>query len=395
MGCGSDLSQSNATNSLVRKLNLVRIIDQIRAHGEMSRAELMETVGLSRQTVSAAVAQLIVAGLVSERPGAPGGQGRRPKLLSLSGAGGKVAAVQVEVHRLRVITANLAGELEMHPDTQVQRGPTVDSIATVLEELTPLRMVTIAIPGVRDPQDGSIQLAPTVPTLEGHLLERELTERLGVPVSVENDVNLAAVGESWHGTAQQVADVAFLWLGPGVGLGAIVGGEILRGARGRAGEIGFMVVEPSADGHGTVGLFERCVSESAVLAAGARAAQAGGTGLATVERLHVETIFRLAELGDPKAKQIEVDLVERVAAAATAVLSICDPQVLVLGGSVTEAGGERFVRRVRECVGGRTPAEFSIKLTSLGYAAALHGGVAIALSEARRRLISEMKERRK
>src|SRR5215216_3559045 len=135
----SDASSANATTSLVRELNLARIIDQIRAHTAISRAELTEAVGLSRQTVSAAVVQLIAAGLVSERPGAPGGQGRRPKLLSLSGAGGTVAAVQVEAQGLRVITANLVGELETHPDVYVERGPSIDSIAAVLKELVPLR----------------------------------------------------------------------------------------------------------------------------------------------------------------------------------------------------------------------------------------------------------------
>jgi predicted NBD/HSP70 family sugar kinase len=391
----SDASSANATTSLVRELNLARIIDQVRAHTAISRAELTEAVGLSRQTVSAAVVQLIAAGLVRERPGAPGGQGRRPKLLSLSGAGGTVAAVQVEAQGLRVITANLVGELETHPDVYVERGPSIDSIAAVLKELVPLRTALIAVPGVRDPRDGTIQLSPTVPALEGHPLERELTERTGVPVAVENDVNLAAVGESWRGVAQQVTDIAFLWLGPGVGLGVIVGGEILRGAHGRAGEIGFMVVEPSSDGHGQTGLFERAVSESAVLAAGARAAKAGGTGLATLEKLSVETIFRVAELGDPKAKRIEADLVERVAAVAIDVLSICDPELLVLGGSVAEAGGQGFVRKVRDRVGGRAPAEFSIESTSLGSAAALHGGIALALSKTRRQLVSEVKERSK
>ena len=383
-----DSRTRNPTATLVRELNLVRIVDHIRSNGEVSRATLTQAVGLSRQTVSAAVAQLIAAGLVQERQGTPGGHGRRPKMLSLSGAAGKVAAVQVEAHRLRVTTANLIGELEPHQDIELKKGPTSDSIAAVLKDLSPLRTAAVAVPGVRRPQDGRIRLAPTAPALEGLRLEQMLADSIGVPVSVENDVNLAAVGESWHGVAQGISDIAFLWIGPGVGLGIISEGEILRGARGNAGEIGFLIVEPSAGGDGKTGLLERIVSERAVLEAGARAAKEGRTGLATVRQLNLETIFRVAELGDPKAGRIEAQLVERIAAAAIAVLSICDPELLVMGGSVAEAGSRRFVDRVRECMRGRVPAEFSVELTSLGNTAALNGGVAIALSRARRELVS-------
>jgi predicted NBD/HSP70 family sugar kinase len=378
----------NSTAALVRELNLARIVDQIRTSEEISRAELTEAVGLSRQTVSAAVAQLIAAGLVQERQGTPGGHGRRPKMLSLSGAAGKVAAVQVEAHRLRVTTANLIGELEPHQDIKLKKGPTSDSIAAVLKDLSPLRTAAVAVPGVRHPQDGRIRLAPTAPALERLQLEQILTDSTGAPVLVENDVNLAAVGESWHGVAQGISNIAFLWIGPGVGLGMISEGEVLRGAHGAAGEIGFLVVESEPDGGSKTGLLERTVSEHAVLEAGAQAAKEGDTGLATVRQLNLETIFRVAELGDPKAARIEAQLVERIAAAALAVLSICDPELVVMGGSVAEAGGRRFVDGVRERMRGRVPAEFSIELTSLGDTAALNGGIAIALSKARRELVS-------
>jgi predicted NBD/HSP70 family sugar kinase len=211
---------------------------------------------------------------------------------------------------------------------------------------------------------------------------------------VENDVNLAAVGESWHGVAQGASNIAFLWIGAGVGVGIINEGEILRGAHGNAGEIGFLIVEPGAGGDGKSGLLERTVSETAVLEAGARAAKEGETGLATVRQLNLETIFRVAELGDPKAEQIEAKLVERIAAAAIAVLCVCDPELLVLGGSVAEAGGERFKDMVRERVRARAPATFSVRLTSLGDMSVLNGGIALALSRARRELVSARTQER-
>src|SRR5215217_7098052 len=134
--------------ALVRELNLVRIVDQIRSRREISRAELTEAVGLSRQTVSSAVAQLISAGLIQEKPGMSGGHGRRPKMLSLNGAAGKVAAIQVEAYRLRIIIANLVGDLEPKFDITLEGGPTLRSMAKILEDLAPLRVAAIAVPGV-------------------------------------------------------------------------------------------------------------------------------------------------------------------------------------------------------------------------------------------------------
>jgi len=376
----------------VRELNLVRIVDQIRSRREISRAELTEAVGLSRQTVSSAVAQLISAGLIQEKPGMSGGHGRRPKMLSLNGAAGKVAAIQVEAYRLRIIIANLVGDLEPKFDITLEGGPTLRSMAKILEDLAPLRVAAIAVPGVRQPRDGRIRLSPTAPALEGLRLEQELMDSTGIQVLVENDVNLAAVGETWQGVARDTSDVAFMWIGPGVGLGVISNGEILRGASGSAGEIGFLPVQLGADGEDETLFLEKTASEQALLEEARRAAQEGGTGLATVSELNLDTVFRVAELGDPKASRIEGNLVKRVAAASIAVISICDPGSLVLGGSVAEAGGVRFVDKVRESIAGRAPADFSLELTGLGNMAVLKGGVAMALSKARRELVSVTKE---
>lgn len=378
--------------ALVRELNLVRIVDQIRSRSEISRAELTEAVGLSRQTVSSAVAQLISAGLIQEKPGMSGGHGRRPKMLSLNGAAGKVAAIQVEAYRLRIIIANLVGDLEPKFDITLEGGPTLRSMAKILEDLAPLRVAAIAVPGVRQPRDGRIRLSPTAPALEGLRLEQELMDSTGIQVLVENDVNLAAVGETWQGVARDTSDVAFMWIGPGVGLGVISNGEILRGASGSAGEIGFLPVQLGADGEDETLFLEKTASEQALLEEARRAAQEGGTGLATVSELNLDTVFRVAELGDPKASRIEGNLVKRVAVASIAVISICDPGSLVLGGSVAEAGGVRFVDKVRESIAGRVPADFSLELTSLGNMAVLKGGVAMALSKARRELVSVTKE---
>src|SRR5205085_4804948 len=97
----------------------------------------------------------------------------------------------------------------------------------------------IGVPGAVDPAGGTVRLATNIPGLEGREVGRELEARLGVGVSVANDINLAAVGERWRGVARGVDNFAFLSVGTGLGAGLVIGGELVTGYRGGAGEIDF------------------------------------------------------------------------------------------------------------------------------------------------------------
>src|SRR5207302_3417584 len=112
----------------------------------------------------------------------------------------------------------------------------------------------VGVPGVVEVSTGRISLATNVPRLEDHPFDTELTDLLGLPVTLENDINLAALGERWRGIARGVDDFAFLSVGTGMGAGIVLRGELHRGHHGAAGEIDFALsglhaeLDPSAAG---------------------------------------------------------------------------------------------------------------------------------------------------
>ena len=99
--------------------------------------------------------------------------------------------------------------------------------------------VVVGVPGVTGSADGTLQLAANVPGLEGRPFEAELEARLGLPITLENDINLAALGERWLGVARGVDDFVFLSVGTGMGAGIVLRGELHTGRHGFAGEIDF------------------------------------------------------------------------------------------------------------------------------------------------------------
>jgi hypothetical protein len=155
--------------------------------------------------------------------------------------------------KVHVALSDLSGEVlaeEMEP-TDLRGGPhVVDQIGAIAERLRqqadragdPLRSAAVGSPGVLDPRSGKISISPNIPGIETVDLVDALEARLGCSVLIENDVNLGALGEMWHGSATGVGNFAFVALGTGIGMGLVMGGELLRGAHGAAGEIAFLPI---------------------------------------------------------------------------------------------------------------------------------------------------------
>src|SRR5205085_10762891 len=168
-------------------------------------------------------------------------------------------------HFLRGAACNPAGEVRARQDVELRSTDaetaieTIAALRTSLVEASGLSEelvdgVVVGIPGVVEPATGRINLATNVPGLEGRPFDAELQLRLGLPVTLENDINLAALGEHWRGVARGVEDFAFLSVGTGMGAGIVLRGELHRGHHGAAGEIDFALsglhaeLDPSAAG---------------------------------------------------------------------------------------------------------------------------------------------------
>jgi predicted NBD/HSP70 family sugar kinase len=195
-------------------------------------------------------------------------------------------------------------------------------------EVTGVRQVMVGIPGAIDPRTGRISLTPNIAGLEDFDLLGYLRGRFGADVAMENDVNLAMLGEHALGCASRCRNAAFLSLGTGAGLGLLIDDKLFRGARGSAGEIADLPIghDPTSELPASIGTFELEVGSPAIVE---RYRRRGGTAAASVR-----DIFSLLEQGDPVAASV-LDTTARCVALAVATLqSLLDLELIVFGGSI-------------------------------------------------------------
>jgi predicted NBD/HSP70 family sugar kinase len=222
---------------------------------------------------------------------------------------------------------------------------------TVGIEVTRASHVMVGIPGAIDPRTGRVSLPPNIVGLEDFDVLGFLRGRFGPDVAIENDVNLAMLGEHALGCASHCSNAAFLALGTGAGLGLLIDDKLFRGARGSAGEIADLPIgrDPTSQNPSASGTFELEVGSLAIVE---RYRRQGGTAAATVR-----DIFRLLEQGDEVAASVLDTTARWVALAVVTLQSLLDLELIVFGGSI----GVRpeLYERVRRAL----PAHFSRPIT--------------------------------
>jgi predicted NBD/HSP70 family sugar kinase len=212
-----------------------------------------------------------------------------------------------------------------------------------------------------------------LPALSERPIRALLQEELAVPIVLENDVNLAALGEQRRGRANGVEDMAFIAVGTGVGMGIVSGGRLLRGARGGAGELGWLPLtrDQAAGNPRELGPLE---------------ARAGGAGLAqrwaahTGRRANGRDVFIAAAGGDPVALALLDEQAEALAMGVRGVQALLDPQVIVFGGGIGSRSD--VFARVQSVLGAHGVPSPVLELSALGERAALVGAVEAALDAA-------------
>ena len=226
-------------------------------------------------------------------------------------------------------------------------GP-LEAIAEAVGELTAgrrARLVGVGLgsPGAIHPETGAlVGETPHFPHWAGFPLRERLAARLGVPLAVDNDANLAALGEHRLGAARGTRVSITVTLGTGIGGGIVVDGRVFRGARGGAGEIGHLPL-------GRGGVPCRCGVADCV------EPEASGSGLGAHARAwgmtpaEARTVFAAAAAGEPRAVAVVATMVDRLGATIGAAVSLLDPEVVVVGGGVAQAG-EALMVPLREAV---------------------------------------------
>src|SRR5450755_1231422 len=226
-------------------------------------------------------------------------------------------------------------------------GDMCDAIQRMSEKYkdsAPLLGIGIGVPGIIDMQTGLLRESPNLPGWAEYPVRAEIERRLKTIVILENDANVAALGEKWLGAAKEYSDVAMLTLGTGVGGGLVIGGEIWRGANGMAGEFGHTTVEPEGHpcGCGNRGCLEQYASATAVVRLAREAiAKNSASGLARAAHADAEfsakSIYNLAIQGDEEARRIFRYVGRCLGIVLSSLVNSLNFPIYVIGGGVSSA----------------------------------------------------------
>ncbi len=379
------------TPSLLRAINERTVLECVRRIGPISRAQLARETALSKPTVSQALSGLQEAGLVREAGRSKGGKGPTAILYQLNPRAGWVVGIDVGRNFVRAAIADVTGAFVARRDerAKVRSGETlISQIGEIAHGLASdagikWRQVTVAAvgsPGVVHPGREEVEFAHSLPGWGRQGLVELVHRELGTNTIFENDVNLAALGERWHGLGRDVDEFVYLHIGTGVGLGIVMHGELYRGAGGAAGEVGYLPLwgtDVRAPASRKRGALDRAASAGGVVDA---AKQAGMTGPLTGKR-----IFGAARDGDRVAKRVVAQEADRVAMTIAAVAAVLDPALVILGGGIG-GNAELLLEPVRDRVRELSPFRPAIEASELREEATLHGSVSMALQAAHARL---------
>jgi predicted NBD/HSP70 family sugar kinase len=379
------------TPSLLRAINERTVLECVRRIGPISRAQLARETALSKPTVSQALSGLQEAGLVREAGRSKGGKGPTAILYQLNPRAGWVVGIDVGRNFVRAAIADVTGAFVARRDerAKVRSGETlISQIGEIAHGLASdagikWRQVTVAAvgsPGVVHPGREEVEFAHSLPGWGRQGLVELVHRELGTNTIFENDVNLAALGERWHGLGRDVDEFVYLHIGTGVGLGIVMHGELYRGAGGAAGEVGYLPLwgtDVRAPASRKRGALDRAASAGGVIDA---AKQAGMTGPLTGKR-----IFGAARGGDRVAKQVVAQEADRIAMTIAAVAAVLDPALVILGGGIG-GNAELLLEPVRDRVRELSPFRPAIEASELREEATLHGSVSMALQAAHARL---------
>jgi predicted NBD/HSP70 family sugar kinase len=396
------LGQKPGTPSLLRELNDRAALELLLAEGALTRAQLSERTGVSKVTVSQMLARLEERALVMIAGEQAGGRGPNAALYSVIPSSAYVAGLYVDFDLVSVAVADVSGNQVAEVSLDPHGGD--DPIGLVREaigqacanagiDLHNLSAVVIGSPGVLDPRTGAPRLAVNLPTWQEGVLDG-LREVLHTPVVIANDVNLAAMAERAGGAAAGLDDFAFVWLGTGLGLASVIGGQVRRGIGGAAGEIGWMPVHgaplPVGNEHpGKAGL----QSLAGGLAVQALAAQHGFVGATPADAVAAAvTDAARAGNGSPGSAGAAFldELAQRVSIGVAAVCVVLDPGLVVLGGPVGQAGGSELATRVAAEVSRICLAHPDVAPTAVPDEPVLRGALQAALAQARAGLLGSL-----
>jgi glucokinase-like ROK family protein len=379
------------------------VLDAVRLGQSRSRLEIAQVTGLTRAVVAQRVGELIDRGLLGEGGTGPSTGGRPARRLRFQHGSGTVLVADLGATSIDVALTDLAGTILAHRAEQadVSAGPEMilghvealfDELLAAGEPIAPVWGIGIGLPGPVEFGTGRPVAPPIMPGWDRYPVRERFAARFNVPVWVDNDVNVMALGEWRHGVARGHANVVFVKLGTGIGAGLISNGRLHRGAQGSAGDVGHIQVsdDPSSVCRcGNIGCLE-ALTGGAALARDATAAALEGRSPRLAEILAVAGSVGAADVavaaahGDP----VSVELLQRagrgIGSMLAGVVNFFNPSLIVIGGGVAQAG-DLLLAAIRETIYARSlplaTRDLLVQRSSLGNIGGVTGAAAMVVDE--------------
>lgn len=387
----------------VRQLSRLRVIETIYRHPATSRAEITRRTGVARQTVSTVIEELVLAGLVEEHRALdddrPRNTGRPPILLSLVPAAAYAVGLDFGHQHIRVAVCDLSGNpvIDEWSPAEVDHAP-IESL-DLADELVRTALSSAGINhdhllgigmGLAAPINrvtGELEANGILPGWHGIRPAAEMEARLGVPVQLENDANVGALGEKVFGAGRDVDDLVYVRLSAGIGAGIILSGRPYHGSIGVAGEIGHVLTDP----HGQIC---RCGNRGCLETIASPVAVAALLQRSTGRPVSPQALLELVAADDRGARRAVADAGQAVGTVLAVLVNILNPQLLLVGGELA-AAGDVLLEPIRasierHCV---APASASVRVAAgtLGARAEVLGAAALILAHSPHALAERVK----
>jgi glucokinase len=377
--------------------SLQRAFREVSQHGEVSVSSLARLLGLRSSSVLERVRPLVTKGILAVRD-------RRTRI-GINPEFGHVLGIDLGASHLHFALADFGGEILEDSSVKIrpEDGPQ-KLVAQIKEDARSLaakaghgrlRAVGIGVPSAVDAKQGIVAFANNLPGWKDIHLGRELEKEFRVPVFLENDANLAAIGEHWRGVARGVNNFVFIALGTGIGSGVFVDGKLYRGHSGWAGELFRMNVDWQrwSEDFKDTGHFESYVSGMGIAAEGrkmlAMPVPTAASGLAQERDAYF--VFQSFHQGNAEARAVLEKIFTMLGVGIANVVAVLEPDLIVLGGGITKGAPEFMLATVEKVVRAiqkdLTPP---VKLSSLEDKAqtfgAIHSAITVACEAIARRL---------
>ncbi len=391
MFTSSEYSQSlsGGNAALLRRLNRSSVLDLLRQNSPISPTEIATRLNLSLPTIMRILEELAHHGLVLRLDEQQYSGGRPRSLVAFDGTAHAVIGLDLGGTKMYGTVADLCGTIQAElyrpsvpSNPEENLNLTIDLIDELLQiprrEGQKVLGIGVGAPGVTLFEEGIVTWAPSL-GWRNLALRDILRERFGLTVVVENDVNLAALGEYGFGVARGASSLVCLAVGTGIGSGIVLERKIYRGFHQSAGEVGYLLPGREALGkrYEHFGALESLASGTGVVQ---RATELIGLHNLPVDvnTLTAEKVFDWARNGEEWAQAIVDETVDYLALIIAAISVVLDPEVIVLGGGVSRSADilvEPILNRLQGCL----PAPVRLVVSDLGYRAAVMGAIMLVL----------------